>query len=253
MKDFIIKDKYVIFKKIAIALFWIGIWQVAYWIIGRDIYVPSPFSVFVALYELVQQPSFWKTVFFSIYRVAVGLLLSIVLGVFFGILAGLHSLFYEVMRPMMSAIKSTPVISFIIIALLWFSSTNVPIFISFLLCFPIVWTNIIAGIHNVDAKLLEMAKIYRVKPLAILRHIYLPSIMPYFSAAVLTAFGLGWKVSVTAEVLSHPRNAIGSNLHSAKAYLDTPALFAWTFVVIVLSILFESFFAIWIKGKRRSA
>lgn len=250
MKDSTIKDKRSIFKKITIGLFWLLIWQLAYWYIGRDLYVPSPVSVFTALFGMVQEVSFWRIISFSIYRVFVGLVLSIGLGVLLGIVAGLNRLVFDIMKPLMSAIKATPVISFIIIALIWFTSSNVPIFIAFLMCFPIVWTNVVLGIHSVDTKLLEMAQVYRLQKSAILKNIYLPSIRPYFTAAVLTSLGLGWKVSVAAEVLSHPRNAIGSNLHSAKAYLDTPGLFAWTLVVIGLSVTFEHLFTYLIKNRR---
>jgi NitT/TauT family transport system permease protein len=110
------------------------------------------------------------------------------------------------------------------------------------MCFPVIWTNIVAGINNTDKKLLEMARAYGVKKTLVIRRIYIPSIMPYFSAACVTCFGLGWKVSVAAEVLSHPKYSIGSNLYSAKVYLDSSELFAWTLVVIILSIIFEMLF-----------
>lgn len=186
---------------------------------------------------------FWKSVAYSIYRVMAGLILSILLGVGIGIVSSMNDYVYDLINPLMTAIKSTPVLSFIIIALIWFSSSNVPIFICFLMCFPVIWLNVVTGIRNVDEKLLEMAKVYRVRKSTVLRKIYLPSIMPYFSAASITCLGLGWKVSVAAEVLSHPKNAIGSHLYSAKVYLDSSDLFAWTVVVILLSLLFESIFA----------
>lgn len=247
MKDSTIKNKRKPLNKIAVCIFWIAVWQMIYFMIQRDIYVPSPFSVFIRLKELILLSVFWKSVAYSIYRVMVGLILSILFGISIGIVSSLNDYVYDLIHPLMTAIKSTPVLSFIIIALIWFSSSNVPIFICFLMCFPVVWTNVVTGIRNVDVKLLEMAKVYRVKKSMILRRIYLPSIIPYFSAACITCLGLGWKVSVAAEVLSHPRNAIGSHLYSAKVYLDSSELFAWTVVVILLSLLFESLFAQFIR------
>ncbi|MGF7184310.1 NitT/TauT family transport system permease protein [Desulfitispora alkaliphila] len=246
-----IKDRKKGLNKFLVFLFWIAVWQILYLIIQRDIYVPSPFDVFNRLNELIFMLSFWETVFSSIYRVIMGMLLSIVFGVVFGILASLNSYIFDLLNPLVSAIKSTPVISFIIIALIWFSSSNVPIFICFLMCFPIIWTNVVEGIRNVDKKLLEMADVYRVNRWLVLREIYLPSITPYFTAATITALGLGWKVSVAAEVLSHPRNGIGTHLYSAKVYLDSVDLFAWTLVVIILSILFENIFSRLLRSARK--
>lgn len=242
------KDKKLL-KKLLVFIFWLGIWQILYLIIRRDIYVPSPYSVFIKLRMLIFVSYFWESVLFSIFRVVVGILISIVIGLITAVISSVSTIAHDIIKPMMTAIKSTPVLSFIIIALLWFSSSNVPIFICFLMCFPVIWTNVLTGIENVDKKLLEMGKIYNVKKVFIIKKIYLPSVLPYFSAACITCLGLGWKVSVAAEVLSHPKKSIGSNLYSAKVYLDSAELFAWTLVVILLSIVFEMLFARLVKGR----
>ncbi|VDN48449.1 ABC transporter permease [Petrocella atlantisensis] len=240
-------------KRLGIGLLWLALWHLTYKVVDRALYVPSVMSVIKALLGLVVDIRFWQIIAASIYRVLAGLFLSLIFGVFMGVACGLNGWLYDFINPIVKAIKATPVISFIIIALIWFKSTNVPIFIGFLMCFPIIWTNVVAGIRNIDIKLIEMAKVYQLKRAVIIRKIYLPHIKPLFTTGVIMALGLGWKVSVAAEVLSHPQYAIGSNLHSAKAYLDTPLLFAWTIVVIVLSFMFESFFTLWTKESRKTS
>ncbi|KAB3536055.1 ABC transporter permease subunit [Alkaliphilus pronyensis] len=241
MKASTIKDKKSL-NKILVFIFWISIWQLTHIVVGRDIYVPSPLQVITTLGQMIFSNVFWRTIAYSIFRVVAGLSISILLGLIVGIISALNDYVYDIINPFMTILKSTPVLSFIIIALIWFTSSNVPIFICFLMCFPIIWTNVVAGVRNVDHKLIEMSKVYRIKKLIILRRIYLPTIVPYLLAACITCLGLGWKVSVAAEVLSHPQNAIGSHLYSAKVYLDSSMLFAWTFVVIILSMLFEGIF-----------
>ena len=44
---------------------------------------------------------------------------------------------------------------------------------------------------------------------------------------------------MAAEVLCLPKAAIGTQVYYSKIYLETPSLFAWTFVVILLSLLLE--------------
>lgn len=139
------------------------IWQAVHLIIGRDIYVPSPLSVFIRLSELVFLKSFWLSVLYSIYRVVAGILLSIVIGAITAVFSAISAFVLNLIHPLMTAIKSTPVLSFIIIALIWFSSGNVPVFICFLMCYPVIWTNLVTGIKGVDKKLLEMSKVYKVK------------------------------------------------------------------------------------------
>lgn len=249
MKHSITKDKKRSMHQLWVLIFWILIWQLIHLIVGRDIYVPSPFQVFMRLREMVFLSMFWKVISYSIYRVMAGILLSVVLGVVMGVISSMNKYVYDILHPLVVAIRSTPVMSFIIIALIWFSSSNVPIFICFLMCFPIIWTNVIEGIRNVDGGLLEMAKVYNIKRWLVLTKIYVPSISPYLFAACITSLGLAWKVSVAAEVLSHPRNAIGSELYSAKVYLDSSQLFAWTLVVIILSLLFENIFVRFVKKR----
>lgn len=251
MKHSTITDKKRVMHKLWILIFWIFIWQLIYMLVGRDIYVPSPIDVLMRLREMLFLPRFWSIMSYSIYRVIVGMLLSVVMGIILGVIASLNAYVYALLHPLVVAIRATPVMSFIIIALIWFSSGNVPIFICFLMCFPIIWTNVIEGIDNVDFRLLEMAKIYCVKQWIVLKKIYIPAMTPYLFAACITALGLGWKVSVAAEVLSHPRNAIGSEIYSAKVYLDSRELFAWTLVVILLSFLFESIFGQFMKRRKK--
>ena len=251
MKASTTKNKYKVLKFLFIACFWIAIWELIYRLVGRDLYVPSPLSVWNALQVLVMEPDFWHTVFYSLLRVLIGLGLSLVAGSILGLIAGFNIFFHDLMLPLISIIKSTPVMSFIIIALIWFQSSNVPIFICFLMCFPIVWTNIVTGIKQVDKKLIQMAIVYNVRRKDRIKQIVMPSVMPYFTSAIITCLGLGWKVSVAAEVLSHPRFAIGSELYSAKAYLEIPVLFAWTAVVVLLSLLLEVLFVSYIQRQTK--
>lgn len=244
MKDSTTQDRYMIPKsrilfKTGVVLFWIAIWQAAYLAIGNDLYMPAPLDVFSRLGELLKEENFYTSVTYSVFRVFSGIALSVFFGVLLGLVSGMNDIVYEILNPAIVVIKSTPVMSFIIIALIWFSSSVSAIFICFLMCFPIIWTGTVEGIRNVDRKLVEMGKVYRVNKTKMIRGIYIPSLKPYFTAALTTAIGLGWKVTVAAEVLSSPRNSIGENLFSAKAYLDSVSLFSWTLVVIMLSFLFE--------------
>lgn len=239
-------------KTISIIGFWIIIWHIGYVIVGRDLYLPAPFQVFVRLTELGGERGFWTSIAYSVYRVGLGVILSIVLGTAVGTVSGINNLVYEILNPAVVAVKSTPVMSFIILALIWFSSTNSPVFICFLMCFPLIWTNTVAGIRNVDRKLIEMAEIYDVSTKQILKNIYIPSLKPYFVSSSVQALGLGWKVTVASEVLSNPRYSIGGNLYAAKAYLDISGLFAWTVTVIVLSYIIEVLFVNLMKKKTGS-
>lgn len=230
-----------------IIIFWIIIWELGSLFINNDILLPSPLEVLQVLGQLVQKSYFWLSVLSSVGRVLLGLALSIGIGIALGIIAGINKYVEELLNPLLITIKSTPIMSIIILALVWFKSTNVAIFTAILICFPIIYTNVVQGIKAVDIQLLQMAEIYKVKSKYIIKDIYIPSIKHYIISGILMCLGLGWKVSVTSEVLATPKFSIGLNLLSAKATLETAELFAWTVVVVLLSFAFELAFKYYVR------
>ncbi|MBV7273594.1 ABC transporter permease subunit [Clostridium sp. PL3] len=234
-------------RKISILLFWILIWELCSLFVNKPILLPSPTEVSKILILLMIKASFWKSIFTSISNVIFGLFISISIGIVIGVAAGLNKFFEEFLEPLIVCVKSTPVMSIVILALVWFKSSHVAIFTAILVCFPIIYTNVLQGIKSVDIQLIQMAKVYNVKGIYIIKDIYLPSIKNFIISGVLMCLGLGWKVTVTSEVLSMPRYSIGLNLLNAKATLETAELFAWTIVVVLLSFIFELIFKSYIK------
>ncbi|WP_368490455.1 ABC transporter permease [Clostridium sp. BJN0013] len=236
-----------IIKKIGILIFWILIWHVCSVFINEELLLPSPFQVLKSLVLLMGKFYFWKSVLSSVIRVIIGILLSVLIGIVLGLTAGLNKFVEELLEPLIVTVKATPVISIIIIALVWFNSSNVVIFTAILICFPIVYTNVLQGIKSIDKSLIQMANVFKVKRKYVLKDIYLPSIKNYIVSGILMCMGIGWKVSVASEVLSIPRYSIGLNLLSAKTTLETAELFAWTIVVVILSFMFEKVFKYYLQ------
>ena len=175
----------------------------------------------------------------SLLRIIAGCALGIAAGSILGVLTAMSRVLYELFTPLLTVVRSTPVASFIILALVWIKRDNVAVFIAFLMVLPILWGNVSRGITECDRDLIEMAHIFRFSKKDMLKKIYLPSVRPYFFAGCSTALGLSWKAGVAAEVLSLPKHALGSELYYSKIYLETPTLFAVTLVVILLSVALE--------------
>ena len=115
---------------------------------------------------------------------------------------------------------------------------------SLLMVIPIVFVNVRRGIDSVPASEREVAQVYGFGFGKRLRYLTLPSVLPYFSAACRSALGLAWKAGVAAEVICTPKNSIGGKLYDAKIYLESEELYAWTIVVILLSVLIEKVFVL---------
>ena len=220
-------------------LVWLLVWQLASMRLDSDILLVSPVRVIHRLGCLMGTASFWRTIIFTLSRIAAGFFAAAAAGCVLAVLASCFRKIQEFLAPAMLAVKSVPVASFIILALIWFSSKNLSVLISFLMVLPVIYTNVLGGIRSVGKGLLEMSQVFRMPRVRVARFIYLPQIMPFFHTACRISLGLCWKAGVAAEVIGMPRGSVGERLQQAKVYLDTPDLFAWTLVIVALSLTFE--------------
>jgi NitT/TauT family transport system permease protein len=211
-------------------------------LLDENLLLVTPLTVVQRLFTLCTEADFLSTIGFSFMRIAFGFLLGLFIGSILAVIAGRFYLAEVMLWPFMVAIKSVPVASFIILCLIWLSSKSLPTFISFLMVLPIVYTNMLQGIKSTDNKLLEMAAVFQVGWLKRMKYIHLPQLKPYLISASSVSIGLSWKAGTAAEVIGIPDGSIGEKLYEAKVYLSSGDLFAWTVVIIVVSISFEKLF-----------
>jgi len=226
--------------------FWLGVWQLAAILVerrlngrGNELLLPYPATVWRALVRLVGEGEFLLTVFTSLGRILLGLVLGAVIGGLLAVMTCSSRWADRLLSPAIRVIRATPVASFIMLVLLWTGKDFVPAVIAALMVVPVVWGNLSRGIRETDRQLLELASAYRFSFFKTVKLVYLPSLRPYLISAITTAMGLAWKSGVAAEVLCVPNFSIGTRILNAKQYVEIPDLFAWTAVVVILSLLLE--------------
>lgn len=218
----------------------VGVWWIASLLAASPLLLPSPPRAFEGLIKIVRSPHFFPSVLSTIVRGLAGFLISVVLGTVIGVLSGLRPSIHVFLKPLLVTVRSTPVISIILLGLIWFDTGTVPVFIGFLVMFPIIATNVTEGIKSVDPGLVEMARLFNVKPLRILTRVYFPAITPFFLSGASSAMGIGWKAVIACEVLSQPHFAIGTGMQNAQTYLLVSEVVAWTLLAIFLGYIFET-------------
>lgn len=240
MKNFTTKSKfYSPIMKLAAILFWLLIWHIVSVTVDLQILLPSPVSVFEKLIELALTSKYWLAVGVSFAKIISGILAGTIIAVVFAVLTAKVNIFNHILSIPLNVIKSTPVASFIIMALVWVKSANLAAFVTAVMVIPIVWANIHEGITTVDSMLVEVGKCYNFTTKKFIRYIYLPHLRPFFISSITSAAGLGWKAGIAAEVIASPKNAIGAYLNDSKVYLETEEMFAWTITIIILSSLIQ--------------
>lgn len=235
MKHFIISRKW---QKAAILFFWLLIWQLLSLGIPRLLFA-GPTDVFFSLCLLIKDWEFWQAIAFSFGKIAAGFLLAFLLGNLLAVIASRFAALKLLFFPLLQMMKAMPVASFIIVALIWVSSANVSILIAFIVAFPISYINMAEGIECLDWRLEEMADVFRVPLKKRTAALYFPQLFPFLAGGLKVSAAMCWKAGIAGEIIGLPKHSIGENLYLAKLYLNTADLFAWTLVIILLSILFE--------------
>ena len=226
-------------RPLLVIAFWVAVWQLAAVAVGHEVLLVSPGGALARLGELIPTADFWGTVWHSLVRIGGGFLAASVVGVLGAAAAAASRVFDVLVTPMLAAIRSTPVVSFIILVLMWASSGQLAFVISFLMVLPITYTNVLEGIRHRDRSLLEVATVFRVPVMRRLPAIDVPAVLPFFIASCRIGVGLAWKSGIAAEVIGLAQGSIGERLYEAKILLSSADLFAWTAVIIALSFGLE--------------
>lgn len=224
------------------ALVLLLVWYAAAKFINLPIILPTPVEAVKILISYIRTEAFWQAVGATSIRALRSFLITLTVGTVAGLAAGWLPWVRAALSPLITVVRTIPVMSVILLAFIWFSSGTVPVFAAFLMSFPILFENVFTGVVQTDKKLLEMGQIYRLSTSQQLYHITIPSLLPYLIAGARGTIGMTWKVVIAAEVLTVPRKGIGSGMQFSQINLETGEVMAWTVAAILLSAASQGIF-----------
>lgn len=232
--------------------FWLLIWEAASRIVSHEnelllLILPSPITVFQKWLEMGFTSEYITAAVFTLSRVFSGFIIGAVLGFTFGVITHLSEIANCLISPILKLIRAVPVVAIVILLYLFFQSNNLPIIIVCLMVLPIIWQTVYDGLTNTDISLLEMSRIYKIKPTKQLFYIRIPLIIPSLLTSLVNSLGLAWKSGVAAEVICLPSVSLGTILWSAKGNVDFEQVYAVTLTVVVLSIVIEILLKFFVK------
>ena len=170
-------------RRILIILFWIILWQFAASLIRNHIFLVGPVDTLRALCEQALLPAFWSAILFSFGRICLGFFLAFFLGLFTGSLAYRFPIVSEFLEPPVQLMKTVPIASFVILALIWTGSRNLSVFISFLVVYPMIHVNTKAGLLSTNPELLEMASVFHIPLIRRIWYLYRGALYQYLKSA----------------------------------------------------------------------
>lgn len=212
-------------------------WQLLSWQMAQPQLIPSFPDLVCALLRLVYTPGFLVSIGTTCLRACVGLLLSLAAASITAFLLNRSEAIRFLFMPWLSLLRSVPVISFILLALIFLNPEMIPLLIAFLTMYPLLTENLLKGLMNRRNSWKMLARQFHLNAWNRLFQINYPQLKPYLFSGLASAVGFGWRAIIMGEVLSQCVDGIGKRMKEAQVFIDVPELIAWTLVAIVLSWL----------------
>lgn len=227
-----------------VALFWIAVWWAIALYLRATTALPhnllaSPWETLQSLLGLLCHVNFWSIITHSVGKIMCGFLCAFVLGNVLAVLGNRVTWLQTLLTPLVQLMKTAPVASVIAVVLIWISSGQLSTLIAFFVTFPITYLHMLQALRACDRQLTEMATVMRVPFWKQVRMLWLPQVLPFVVSGCRLSMGTAWKAGVAGEIIGVPDLSIGEQLYLSKLYLNTADLFAWTAVIIIISIVFE--------------
>lgn len=211
-------------------------WAIYYWN-GNPLQLPSPAAVLEAAWELMADGELFDHALISTTRLLIALGISIGLAVPLGFWMGRSRRVEGFVDPLVELLRPISGIAWLPLALFIFGVGNtLPVFIMVYVGFFPILLNTVAGVRQVDAKLLAASSTMGISRRAILRHVLVPSALPAVMVGVRLAFAASWAAIVAAELIGSP-SGLGFAIEWYRQLLMTPKVFAFILVIGVVGYL----------------
>lgn len=215
------------------------IWEIIARIINHPELFPSVIQLLQTLFLQLISVSFYQSVGVTVLRGLTGITISVLAAIVFAFLFARNKWLYELFRPVLAIMRSIPVISFILLALIFLHVETIPLIIAFLVMFPLLTENLTKGMLNFRPGFNALSQAFLIKGRNRLFHIYYPQLKPFVFSGLASAMGFGWRAIIMGEVLAQSSFGIGSEMKRAQTFIDVPELLTWTMVAIIISFLFD--------------
>lgn len=206
---------------------------------GNDLVFPSPNTILAEFFSLF---AVWKTyslILSTLFRLVVTLLLSLFLGVLFGMLSAIFRIVEIFLKPYITILRSMPVVVLLLVLMMFFGTNSTPFWITSLVLFPIFYEATLKGVKEIDRDLMDVWKLESNMNLGVVKKIMLPLSFPYISQAITSGIGLGFKVLIMGEYMVSARNSIGNVIINSANNLEYQKVYAWCIILVVLVLFVE--------------
>jgi NitT/TauT family transport system permease protein len=231
----------------------LALWQLIYILeIFPKISLPSPLSVGETILELIVDSTLVKSILVTLWRLFLGFILSITLGLCIGLLMIKFRQFGKTMSSFAVGLMSFPSIAWIPFAILLIG------FNDFGILFVVVMSSVFSvmlstysGIRNIPPIYLRAAKNMGAKGFSLFRHVMIPAATPSLIVGMRQAWSFAWHALIGAEMLITTLVGLGHILAIGREFSNMSQIIATMIVIFTIGLIFDRIVFIKIEEKVR--
>ncbi len=213
-------------------------WSLLARISGDPTVLPSPVGLLAPFVQEVMSGALFEHLSATILRVIAAFCIAMTAGVCLGLVMGTYPEIDRWLDPWLVVFLNLPALVLIVLCYLWIGLTDVAAVAAVALNkIPGVAVVLREGARALDPDLRAMARVYRVRRAAFLRHFVLPQLAPYIAGAARSGLAVIWKVVLVVEFLGRS-NGIGFQIHLYFQLFDVTMVlvYALSFIIFMLAV-----------------
>ncbi len=220
----------------------LGVWVVASALTADPSVLPQPWTLARPMTHEVLSGELPFHLWRTLVRVAWAFVLAMGIGVALGVLMGVRPGLDRWLDPWLTVFLNLPALVLIVLCYLWIGLNETAAITAVTLNkIPSVVTVIREGARALDPELAAMARVYRMGPVARLRHVVLPQLAPFIAAAARGGIAVIWKIVLVVEFLGRS-NGIGFKIHMYFQLFDVGLVLVYALSFVAVMLLAEAAF-----------
>ena len=209
------------------------LWYVAALIFNSELIVPEPWAVVKLTFSLLGKGATYMALLNTLLRAICAFVASACVAILLSMLVYLYPKCAFCVHCIVTFLRALPTIAIILVTLIVFNSSFVPVVVAFLVAFPVIYSVLSRALQHNDA-LLDVCKVYQVKAGKKIKFMFLPIVKDELLTIVSDNLPLCIKVVVAGEVLALPLSGIGRDMYIGKVNLDTAQVVALTLLTLIV-------------------
>lgn len=209
------------------------LWYIAAIATDSELIVPEPWSVIKLTFSMLIEGSTYLALLSTLLRALIAFVLSALFASILCLIVVVWQKSSFCVNAIVTFLRALPTIAIILVTLIVFPSTTVPVIVAFLVVFPVVFGRLRRELDR-NGRLLDVCKVYDVSPAKKIKFVLFPIIRDELLSIVRDELPLCIKIVVAGEVLALPLNGLGKEMYVGKVNLDTARVIALTVLTLVV-------------------